>query len=582
MRAKPVQKILAILATLGLLLSIAPAVQAANDSKGVDFWLTFQENYDRGQGEPLTLTLFLTGGTNTNGTVAIPGLGFTKSFSITVGTVTSVVVPNGAMQTTADGVGNNGIHVTAAREVTVYGLSRRKYTTDAYLGLPTDILGTEYFAMTYSNNTLTPQLSVVATQSGTTVTITPKVTVGSRSAGTPYTINLNQGQTYQLRGGSDLTGTLITANKPIAAFSGHQCANIPVGYDACDHIVEQLTPTSAWGKDFVTMPLATRTKGDTFRFVAATNGTQISVNGGSAINLNRGQFSERVISDPARITANNPILVAQFSNGSEFDGVTSDPFMVLIPPYEQFLTNYTVTTPATGFAKNFINVVAPNAAIGAITLDGTAIPVDSYQSIPGTNYSGAKVTVTLGAHNLAGAFPFGITVYGFDSYDSYGYPGGMSLSPVALATTLTVAPKTASKSVGAYHCVTATVKDQNAVPLPGVRVDFAVTGVNPNAGPATSNASGQAQYCYTGNTQGNDTITARVGTLSDTAAITWGPFVAETLVVQTDGTGTVAVSPTPTTSGRHPQQHDLHFRQGSAGHPHNDAWYGAGLHPLGD
>ncbi|HZC03371.1 MAG TPA: hypothetical protein VE844_19065 [Gammaproteobacteria bacterium] len=44
---------------------------------------------------------------------------------------------------------------------------------------------------------------------------------------------------------------------------------------------------------------------------------------------------------------------------------------MLIPPFEQSLASYTVTTPASGFSTNFINIVAPAAAVGAITLDGT-------------------------------------------------------------------------------------------------------------------------------------------------------------------------------------------------------------------
>src|SRR3712207_7127105 len=56
--------------------------------------------------------------------------------------------------------------------------------------------------------------------------------------------------------------------------------------------------------------------------------------------------------------ASKPILIAQFSNGSTFDGVTSDPFEMHIPPFEQFQTGYTVTTPASGFRVNFINIIA--------------------------------------------------------------------------------------------------------------------------------------------------------------------------------------------------------------------------------
>ena len=253
----------------------------------------------------------------------------------------------------------------------------------------------------------------------------------------------------------------------------------------------------------------------------STDATAVSVNGAAVATPNRGQVHEQLIAGNARITADKPILVAQYSNGSSFDGVTSDPFEMLVPPLEQFLPSYTVTTPASGFAANFVNLTVPNAAIGAVTLDGVVVPAASFSSIPGTTFSGAQVSVAVGAHALAGPLPFGVSVYGFADFDSYGYPGGLSLSPIAQVTSVSLAPKTATNPVNTEHCVTATVLDQNNAPLTGIRVDFAVTGVNPTVGFAFTDATGKAAFCYTGANVGGDTITASVGTLSDTASKTW-------------------------------------------------------------
>jgi len=316
------------------------------------------------------------------------------------------------------------VHVTAADEVTVYGLNQRSQSTDAFLGLPTDILGTEYINQGYQNVNIinATQFGIVAAQDDTSVTITPTVTTGSRLAGVPYTITLNQGQTYQLRNTlpapADLSGSIIESNLPIAVFGGHQCANIPMGFTACDYIVEQLPPISTWGQSFVTMPLATRTGGDTFRVLASQDVTTVSIDGAVAVTLNRGEIYETILSSPATITADAPVLVTQYSNSSGFDGVTSDPFQVVIPPFEQFLASYTITTPATGFTTNFVNVVAANAAIGTIMLDGIVIPAADFTPIGSSGFSGTQVAIALGSHALSGPIPFGITVYGFASYDS--------------------------------------------------------------------------------------------------------------------------------------------------------------------
>jgi IgGFc binding protein/Bacterial Ig-like domain (group 1) len=540
----------AIVVAFALLLALATTPASAQDSKGADFWLTFPGNLGSGE-----LSLFITGDIATSGTVSISGLSFTAPFTVTPGTVTTVGLPSSAELQSSDTIQDLGIHVTANADVTVYGLNRIAFTTDAYLGLPTDALGTDYINLGYQNVDVVngTQFGIVATQDATAVTITPTVTTDGHTAGTPYSINLNQGQTYLLRNTdpapADLSGTLIQSSKPIALFGGHQCANIPQGFVACDHIVEELPPTTEWGKNFVTMPLATRTGGDTFRVLASQDATTVKLNGATVATLNRGQLHEQIVSGPAQITADKPVLVMQYSNSSSFDGVTSDPFQMMIPPFEQFLAGYTVSTPASGFALNFVNVVAPNAAVGAITLDGSAIPAASFTAIGGSGFSGAQVPVDLGSHTLSGPLPFGVHSYGFSDFDSYGYPGGLSLSEVARVATVSLAPKTANNQINTQHCVTATVKDQNGNPLADIRVDFGVTGANPTTGFAFTNASGDAQFCYTGTNAGDDTITGTVGALSDTATKTWSSERKSTSTTYT-GAASVQYSDPVTLSGQ--------------------------------
>jgi hypothetical protein len=293
------------------------------------------------------------------------------------------------------------------------------------------------------------------------------------------------------------------------------------------------------------MPLATRLNGDTFRFVASVDGTSVQVNGAPVATLNRGQVHERIIAGPAQIVADQPILVAQYSNGTSYDGVTSDPFMMLIPPFEQFLSAYTVSTPATGFPINFVNVVAPTSAVGAITRDGAVVPASSFVPIGTSGFSGAQLTVGAGSHRLAGPAPFGVFVYGFASFDSYGYAGGMSLAPVARVATVTLTPEAETSMVGVERCVVAAVADQDGQPLEDVRVDFTVAGPHARTGFGATDGAGEVPFCYTGTTAGLDVITASVGSVSDTATKTWvsnqGPVAADQHVV-TDEDTPVAVT----------------------------------------
>ena len=97
---------------------------------------------------------------------------------------------------------------------------------------------------------------------------------------------------------------------------------------------------------------------------------------------------------------------------------------------------------------------------------------------------------------------------------------------------LALAPKTAVNTVDDTHCVTATVKDAFSNATPGIHVVFGVTGAVTTSGNVVTNASGQAQFCYTGPAlAGTDAISAfadtnnngthDTGEPSDTASKTW-------------------------------------------------------------
>lgn len=73
---------------------------------------------------------------------------------------------------------------------------------------------------------------------------------------------------------------------------------------------------------------------------------------------------------------------------------------------------------------------------------------------------------------------------------------------------LTLTPPSATNTAGEQHCVTATVTDAFGNPVPAEPVNFAVSGANSAAGTVSTDANGQATFCYTGTVAGDDTITA--------------------------------------------------------------------------
>ena len=418
-------------------------------NSGRDFWLTFPANYAPDPTNHAQLSLHLTGQANVTGLVTIPGLGFSTNWTISSGLIATVNLPWEAdLGELNNLVTNKGIHITATGEISVYALNHASFTSDAYLGLPNTVLGTEYMVLAYRNvHSEVPEISgtqfaIVAPENNTIITITPRITTGERLVGVPFTVAMNRGDTYQLRNTNnapnDLSGTFITANKPIGVFGGHRCANIQGITDFfCDTVVEQLLPLTAWGNYFLAVPLATRLNGDTYRFVASQMNTAIKTNGMPLTMLNRGDVYEQLVAGPVEISSDKPILVAQYANSSNYDSVTNaDPFMVLVPPMELFRADYLVYSMTNGFTTNFLNLVVHSSLINQILLDGIPVPSSNLSSMPisGSGYFGAQLPVGPGKHTVSqspgGHQPFGVTVYGFGTYDSYGYPGGMRFGDV--------------------------------------------------------------------------------------------------------------------------------------------------------
>ena len=58
-------------------------------------------------------------------------------------------------------------------------------------------------------------------------------------------------QTYTMRSTTlDYTGAYISSDGPIAVYSGHECADVPVGVGFCNHIVVGVPPVASLGTTF--------------------------------------------------------------------------------------------------------------------------------------------------------------------------------------------------------------------------------------------------------------------------------------------------------------------------------------------
>ncbi|MCX7929420.1 MAG: IgGFc-binding protein [Chlorobi bacterium] len=392
-----------------------------------------------GSYEPALLEVFVTADTDAQVTMEIPSLSFRHRLVIPAGEMRSVRITPEAELDTFPRPQLRALHIQSSAPIAVYALNRRIQTTDTYLALPTDVLGTDYRVMCYSklSAVLTPIFAIVATEDDTRVEILPTTpTTDGHGAQQAYSTVLDRGQVYQVRaqyfatGSGDLTGTRIRSSKPIAVFSGHTCAYVPPGVKACNHLVEQLPPVNTWGKHYYIGKLKGRSR-YTVRILASQNRTRVFKNQTLIAVLDAGEYYEETnATDHMQITADKPILVAQFSQGYGNGDEIGDPMMILISPTQQFARRYRIITPVQGSWDHYINVVAREEALSGLRLDGRPITREQFERIGITSYAIAQLRLNFGTHTITADEPFGLYSYGFgyrtDAYDAYGTMGGQT------------------------------------------------------------------------------------------------------------------------------------------------------------
>ena len=220
-----------------------------------------------------------------------------------------------------------GINIIGGSRVTDADLAAR-----ALSGLGKDQLRRGVVG-TYESADLTSESRalIVASENDTTVTITPKAALrpgpdlpGSPAANVPFQVTLDAHEMIHLAGidsgaNADLTGTLVTSNKPVAVMGANQCDYIPGTRPTCDTLIEMMPPTSSYGTRFVKAAYHFRHVGDITRVVAATDGTEVSVDGVPVATLDRGEFYERdsAVESFEVIDTSEPALAAMFEKGVE-------------------------------------------------------------------------------------------------------------------------------------------------------------------------------------------------------------------------------------------------------------------------
>ena len=432
-------------------------------NKGKDFWVGygFHEamiaNYTTPNKQDMVL--YFTADVNATVKVEIPSLGWIKTYSVAANAVVaSDPMPKTGSQDArlfTEGISNKGIHITSDRPIVAYAHIYNQSVSGATLLFPVNTLGQDYYSVNFTQRSNIDFSSswcfAIATEDSTAVEITPSAATFTHAANTPFIVMLNKGQIYNLMGttngktGVDLTGTKIRSVssssagcKRIAVFSGSgrvaiNCGGPPT---SSDNFIQQSFPQIAWGKKYVTVP-TDKLKFNYFRIAVSDPTTVVKLNGIVATGLINNFYYEILTNVPQNITADKPIMVAQYITSTDYNGSPScgnsfnnngDPEMIYLSPVEQTIDK--ITLNSTGFYNiqtHYINVVLKAAAKSSFTLDGVNRATSFVPHPNEPDYVYAVFNVSQGRHTLKADSGFNAIAYGYGNYESYGYNAGTNL-----------------------------------------------------------------------------------------------------------------------------------------------------------
>ncbi|HRI64031.1 MAG TPA: IgGFc-binding protein [Polyangium sp.] len=379
---------------------------------------------------------------------------------------------------------SNAFRITSTAPIVVYQFNvfENTYSNDASLLIPTTGLGQVYRVINWPAGHPAPvfpgildrsYITVVGTKPNTQVRVRPtwkirgNPPIAATAAGAEIVATLGPFDVLNLetddatlaelgsnKAATDLSGSSILSDKPVAVFSGVETTSAPGGVvdiptypgwetkDTCclDHLEDQMFPAESVGSRYVISRSPLRsTSGyrepDVIRFLGVAEQATVTTTlppPYDNFTLQPGEVRTTYAQDNFTVTATKPVMVGQLLISQQYvDGpYLGDPSLTVFPPIDQFRTEYVIPTPPK-WSQHWVVITAEPTA--EVTLDGMSTffcSIAPAGMIEGKSYETRTCSLQTGAHRLTGEKPFGIVVYGYGGAGSYAFVGGADVKRV--------------------------------------------------------------------------------------------------------------------------------------------------------
>lgn len=448
---------------------------ARNDAEGTHFIVGFMQNEENtspcalmGDRMPASHRILISATEATMITMTMLD-GGTQILTIPADTSITVTLDGEEYECLGEGICSKSIEIVADHPVLVYCFSSKLHTSDGYLALPISSWGTEYVAATAARDAYEPSspgfidsceseprggvFAVIAVEDTTVVrVIATERTLSGVPAGTPQTKTLMKGEIWQLQDGereiegSDLTGSRITATKPVGLITGHVRAGIPRGSTTKNHLIEMVPPIAALGSRYIVTPYDANGTGGYIRIISAdtarTSVTWQQQNGSPSLSwLDPFEWIEVEMRQVSSLIASKgKVMVMHYAPSNAVDPTAMiDPILITVTPLEQYSTSAQFATMPNGrnelgvpqFETHYLSLVYRISALPSMRIDGLPLANDPriYRqgSVPALDSAYAWMILKVGGggtYRITGDSAFTGYVYGVGEFDSYGWPFG--------------------------------------------------------------------------------------------------------------------------------------------------------------
>jgi hypothetical protein len=473
---------------------------------GRDFWFGIPQNNDSAQfGYSISYSLYITSSKTTVVNIEDPVLGLIKK---QVAANSTVALSSERGELSKSGIISSGVvekktfHIWSEDAgLSVEFVSRSGQSTDGMYCLPTSGWGTEYVVASYGSYpsaqvNFPSEFIIIASQDSTAVTITPSDSihkngqpfVNDHPKGQAFTVVLKRGELMQFQSvistktSLDLTGTVISSDKPIGVIGASACPNISSSDAPCDHILDMMQPIRCWGREYLTGPFAGRKYGgDLFLLVTSQDNQSIKRNGVFVFMGNKHDHLFTEVSEPSIWSSDQPFMLVQYMQSATHGAPSpaqrnlGDPAMAVVNAVNQYNSSVQFsipTSPTSLIYTNYINILIPVNHESATTIDGkllTNLPSSllllTKKPIPGTQWEVVTLKSSIsspsaGCHVIQSDSLIEATIYGLATDESYAFPAHLGTHTSFSADT--VAPLVTDFS---QECSLATLVLSDGTPL---------------------------------------------------------------------------------------------------------------------